>query len=216
MTDKNRSSLIDLITYLLFYGIILGLIIILISQKILPWPFHVVRNLKQAYMTIGEYAPVLVLPILSLFWIHRAKLSLKDAFQWKFPSPITFLPGLILSLGYAGFILFYAMGPKRALPFWIPVIILSTVNSLTEEVVFRFTLFRLAKRTMPPWAANILQSTVYGIPHYPIGGLYFALFSFIYGLVLGLMTEKNESLVPAIICHIIIDMGCIGIGILAC
>ena len=41
-----------------------------------------------------------------------------------------------------------------------------------------------------------------------------AVFAFVYGLLLGAIVEKNDSVIPAIICHFCIDIGNIGLPLL--
>jgi len=47
-----------------------------------------------------------------------------------------------------------------------------------------------------------------------VAGPVLGLFSIVYGFILGLVAQRSNSILPAIICHFIIDLGCIGMPIL--
>lgn len=103
----------------------------------------------------------------------------------------------------------------RGLEFWPPIIILSAMNAFAEEIMYRLALYRVMLRAdYPKWVCLIVQSVIYSLIHFMIAGALLGLFSLIYGFILGLIAERSKSITPAIVCHFIIDLGCIGMPIL--
>jgi membrane protease YdiL (CAAX protease family) len=99
--------------------------------------------------------------------------------------------------------------------YWPPVVILSFLNAVSEEVFYRLVFYQLLKKALSgPVVANLIQSLVYSSVHFLIGGVQFAAFAFCYGLLLGLIMERNRSVTPCIICHFCIDIGNIGLPLL--
>jgi membrane protease YdiL (CAAX protease family) len=81
--------------------------------------------------------------------------------------------------------------------------------------MYRLALYRLIRQAQyPKWVAGVVQSLVYSLIHYMISGALMGTFSLIYGLVMQLVVNRNRSIIPAIICHFIIDIGCIGLPVL--
>jgi len=98
---------------------------------------------------------------------------------------------------------------------WPAVIILSLLNAFSEEIFYRLVLFELLRKFIrSALFVNIIQSAAYALPHYFIGGLQFASFAFLYGILLGMIKEKNESIIPCVVCHFVIDLGNIGAPLL--
>jgi membrane protease YdiL (CAAX protease family) len=91
------------------------------------------------------------------------------------------------------------------------------MNAAAEEIIYRFALYNIIKNAAYKTAvANIVQALVYSLIHFMIAGAVFGILSFIFGLILGMIAERNKSLIPAFICHFIIDLGVIGMPMLRC
>ncbi len=177
-----------------------------------PWPFKPVDSLSDAYMRILYYLPMMVVPVYSLYWLKRMGLPVIYQFKWQRFSPY-FLLGLAVSIYYALDLTVFGRGVNhlRPLPFWVPAVILSVMNAFAEEVMYRQSLYGLLRHTgYSKWVSIPLQAMVYAIIHFMIAGALLGILSFFYGLVLGLMADRSKSILPGIICHFIIDIGCIG------
>jgi len=86
------------------------------------------------------------------------------------------------------------------------------MNAAAEEVFYRLVLMDLLEQQTGNFIfSNIIQSAFYAVVHIPIGGLRFAGFAFVYGMILGLVRQKSRSVTPCILCHFIVDLGAIGI-----
>lgn len=183
--------------------------------KIWPWPFSRVNSLADAYMRIGAYLPMMLIPLYSLFWMKRCDMPIWSQYRWRQFSPY-FLLGLALSIYYALELLVFKRPPRlRGAAFWPPVIVLSAMNAFAEEIMYRQTLYGMLRRAAySKWVAIPAQAVIYSIVHFMIAGAVFGIFSIIYGVVLGLVVDRNHSITPAFICHFIIDIGCIGMPML--
>jgi membrane protease YdiL (CAAX protease family) len=94
-------------------------------------------------------------------------------------------------------------------------VILSIFNAFSEEIFFRLVLFGLLhKITNNTVISNLIQSMLYSLPHFFIGGFRFAVYAFIYGVLLGIVKEKNNSVIPCVICHFSIDIGNVALPLL--
>ncbi len=82
----------------------------------------------------------------------------------------------------------------------IAAVILAPIG---EEIVCRGITLYYAKKAFPRfWMANILQAVMFGIMHANwIQGLY----AFAIGLMLGYLTERYHSLIPAMILHFVVN-----------
>lgn len=71
---------------------------------------------------------------------------------------------------------------------------------IVEEIIFRGVTFRIAKRAGAGFLlANLIQAAAFGIYHFNlIQGIYAVML----GLVLGYVTEKYESVYPAVLLHL--------------
>jgi membrane protease YdiL (CAAX protease family) len=128
---------------------------------------------------------------------------------------LLFLVALAMSVYYTLELLVYKQPLLRGISFWPPVIIMSVMNAFAEEIMYRLTVMRLAVHAeYPAWVANLLQSVLYSLIHFMVAGAMLGLFSLLYGFILGLVAQRSKSILPAIICHFIIDIGCIGMPIL--
>jgi prolipoprotein diacylglyceryltransferase len=178
------------------------------------WPIQPVFSLADAYSRIFYYLPVMLIPAYALHWLKKTGEPIRPWFQWQRGSWV-FPVGLAMSVYYSIELLVLKRIPLRGPAFWPPIIVMSVMNAFAEEIMYRLALVRFLRRAeYAPWVANVVQSLVYSIIHFMVAGPVLGLFSIVYGFILGLMTQRGKSLVPAIICHFIIDLGCIGMPIL--
>jgi membrane protease YdiL (CAAX protease family)/prolipoprotein diacylglyceryltransferase len=178
------------------------------------WPFQPAVSLTDAYMRILYYLPVLLLPAVALGWLKKCNEPIRPWFAWQRFSWV-FVIGLALSVYYAVELLLLKNIQLRGLAFWPPIIILSAMNAFAEESMYRLALYRMLRRAdYSKWVCLVVQSVIYSLIHFMIAGPLLGLFSLVYGFIMGWMTQRSKSLVPAIVCHFIIDLGCIGMPIL--
>lgn len=185
------------------------------TVRVWPWPFSRVHSLADAYMRIGAYAPMMVIPLYSLWWMKRCDMPIAEQLRWGRFTPY-FLLALAMSIYYSMELLVFKRPPQiRGAVFWPPAIILSAMNAFSEEIMYRQALYGMLRRAAySKWFAIPFQAVIYSIVHFMIAGAVLGLFSIIYGLVLGLVADRSRSIMPAIVCHFIIDIGCIGMPML--
>ncbi len=178
--------------------------------RIWPWPIQPVQSLGDAYGRILYYLPMMLIPAYCLSWLKRSDVPIAPWFVWNRFS-FAFLLGLGISAYYAIEMLVLKQPTLRGMAFWPPVILLSLMNAVAEEIMYRLTLYNLLKRAhYSPWIANIGQALIYSLIHFMIAGAQLGVLAFIYGIVMGLVVERSKSVTPAIICHFIIDIGVMG------
>lgn len=74
---------------------------------------------------------------------------------------------------------------------------------ISEELIFRGVIFRIAQRSFPFWTANVIQAALFGAFHMnAIQGCY----TFFVGLVLGYICQKGGSIYHAIVFHILFNL----------
>jgi membrane protease YdiL (CAAX protease family) len=181
------------------------------TLRIWQWPFLRVSSLTDAYLRIFYYLPVMAVPVLTLFGLKGSELAIRPYFRWDRNS-WTFWLGLAVSLYFAIDLLVIRQPPRmRGIEFWPPVLMLSLMNAVSEEIMYRLGLYRLIRRAeYPKWVAGGVQSLIYALIHFMIAGAPLGTIAFVYGLLMQLVVNRNRSLIPAFICHFIIDIGCIG------
>ena len=212
--DKGKY-VFSIIGFLISFILFISISYFLLDQKIVKWPFQTIKTLSDSVFPMIVYSPFLIFSIGSIYWLKRAGLSIWDYFRWKKFS-YTFIIGLAVSLGYAVFLMEQIRFGIDGGLLWITIIILSVMNAFAEEVLFRGILYQLLRNVMTNrFTAIFLQSVAYSIIHAYIGGPFFAVLSIFYGIIMGFIFEKSESLVPCFICHFIIDLGVIGFPILS-
>ncbi|MBI5064111.1 MAG: CPBP family intramembrane metalloprotease, partial [Desulfatitalea sp.] len=178
------------------------------------WPIQPVLSLADAYSRIFYYLPVMLIPAYALYWLKKVGEPIRPWFQWQGWSYV-FLIALAMSVYYSIELLVLKKIPLRGLAFWPPIIVMSVMNAFAEEIMYRLALVRFLRRVAyAPWVANGVQSLVYSIIHFMVAGPVLGLFSIVYGFILGLVAQRGKSILPAIICHFLIDLGCIGMPIL--
>ena len=178
------------------------------------WPIQPVDSLADTYSRIFYYLPVMLIPAYALYWLKKAGEPIRPWFQWQRWSYV-FMIALAMSVYYSIELLVLKKVALRGVVFWPPVIVMSVMNAFAEEIMYRLALVRFLRRgAYAPWVANVVQSLVYSIIHFMVAGPVLGLFSIVYGFILGLVAQRSKSILPAIICHFIIDLGCIGMPIL--
>ena len=204
-------ALAGFMTSLLLIG---GLVGFLLTRKLIPWPFHGAETIFGTYGRILVYLPFTGFSFISVLWIKEKNRRVADFIKWKRFSP-TFLAGFLLSVGYSLYLYGTHDFALKGLAFVPPAMMLSILNAVSEEILFRLVSFQLMIQLTGSWQrANLMQAVVYGFAHLFIGGPVFFLGAVAYGLLLGWMTKTNESVLPAIICHFITDIGAIGLPLL--
>ncbi|MBR9982375.1 MAG: CPBP family intramembrane metalloprotease, partial [Desulfatitalea sp.] len=182
--------------------------------RVWPWPIQPVQSLADAYARILFYLPMMVIPAGCLLWMRQSRIPIWPWFQWNRFS-YTFFIALAMSLYYCIDLLVLKQMPLRGAAFWPPVLVLSLMNAVAEEIMYRLALYQLLRRAAySKWTANIVQAIIYSLIHFMIAGALLGIFALIYGLILGLVVERSKSLTPAIIVHFIIDLGAIGMPVL--
>jgi len=89
-----------------------------------------------------------------------------------------------------------AVGPEL----FLAVLVIGVLAGTAEEVFFRgYLQSRLAER-FRPGVAVVLTATAFGLLH--LEWLH-ALLAFVLGLYLGWITERSDSALPAVVCHVI-------------
>lgn len=74
---------------------------------------------------------------------------------------------------------------------------------LSEELIFRGVTMQQAKKTLPFWAANLLQAALFGAFHM---NLLQGIYAFCLGLLLGYICEKSGSIYPSIFLHFLYNL----------
>jgi len=211
---SRMNRYFPLVSYLVCMFVFMGAVLYLVSRGYVRWPFTGSARLATVYASIMTYLPLFILAWLSLLWLKWARIPFVKQFAWKKFSNVFFV-GIIISSWYSMYLLMRNPVDSSRTAVWLPVIILSLLNAFSEEIFYRLTLFELLRKFVRSTLfVNVIQSAVYALPHYFIGGLQFASFAFLYGMLLGLIKEKNESIVPCVVCHFIIDLGNIGAPLL--
>lgn len=214
-SDKSgQRPIFELLGFFIYLLAISALAFFLLKYKVIPWPFHGAETVFGTYGRILVYLPFAVLALLSLLWVKGAGLPVWENVKWSC-FHVSFPMGLALSIGYALFLFLSTDFELKGFFFVPPALILSLLNAVAEEVLFRFVLFQLLiMSTRSVLLANGLQACFYGLPHLFIGGPAFFLYAVFYGFVLGWMTRENQSILPAVISHFAIDIGAIGLPLL--
>ena len=83
------------------------------------------------------------------------------------------------------------------------------LGPICEELIFRGTTLRLARKALPFWFANLFQAVLFGIFHMNwIQGIYACAF----GILLGYVCEKGGSIYDSILLHILFNFWGLIIG----
>jgi prolipoprotein diacylglyceryltransferase len=186
---------------------------LVIKMRVIPFPFQKMYHVSQGYHQILTYLPFLILPITAIIMLRKAGLPTLEKItvgghlkQMLFFSIV----GLAVSIYYSVDLLIIK-GPRLRRPaFWPPVMILSLINALSEEITYRLTAYRLLlnanlKRIMVILFQAILYASVHFLFSPTLGFL-----ALIYGIVLGVLMDRTQCVILCILCHFITDIGAIG------
>lgn len=99
-------------------------------------------------------------------------------------------------------------------------VFLSFVNSVVEEYYWRWFVYGQLRRILPGWRAHALAGAAFAAHHvvvttqfFPIEwGLCFGVAVGLGGAVMSVLYERQRSLAGAWTCHLVADLGIMGIG----
>lgn len=94
------------------------------------------------------------------------------------------------------------MGSLTSYSFWLAIIVNAILIPILEEVVFRGYIFSRLGKAMPAAVAAVISSVVFGLCH---GGLVWAIWAGIVGLIICVVRIKSGSIIPGIVFHIIMN-----------
>ena len=214
--EAELNKLFSLAGFLISY-VSLFFIIYYITKgvQILPWPFKKAATVANAYAHIAYYLPIMSVPALSVIWLKKLNLPILEKFKWDKFSKVFFFC-LAISIYYSIELLIIREPILKGFEFWPPIIVICILNAFSEEILYRLAIFSVFQ-----WAgyskliSNISQSLLYSINHFIVGGPLLGIFSIVYGYILGVTMDRNNSIIPCIICHFLIDIGCIGLPVLS-
>ena len=89
-----------------------------------------------------------------------------------------------------------------AYPFWQAMLANAILVPIMEEVVFRGYLFNRLSKVMPEIVAALITSVIFGLCH---GGIVWATWAFVVGMIICVFRIKTGSIIPGIIFHIIMN-----------
>jgi membrane protease YdiL (CAAX protease family) len=214
-TEKNKvRDAFVFAGFLISFLIMIGTASFLLKKGVIQWPFRRKESILDTYRAVLTYLPFLVFVLTSLVWLKVSEIPILKSFQWKRFSK-TFWIAFILSIGYSIFLFITCRFDVKGGGYWPPIILLSLFNAMAEEILYRQIFMDLIqKMTGHKALSNLVQSLFYASLHIPIGGIKFGLYAFLYGLLLGIVKERSQSVIPCILCHFCIDIGNIGLPIL--
>lgn len=159
--------------------------------------------------------------VLFFFWYYKKvcdKSAKKGAFALLKANPATCIVGVILLSFGMQYLCTYLMNVVSVLfPNWLtqyetlmdgmglsesltlPLVLYTVViGPICEELTFRGLTFSYARRVMPFWTANVVQALLFAGMHMnPLQAVY----TFLFGLVLGYFVEKAGNLSMGICLH---------------
>lgn len=94
------------------------------------------------------------------------------------------------------------MSSLTSYPFWLALLVNAILIPILEEVVFRGYLFSRLGKAMPAVVAAVISSVVFGLCH---GGLVWAIWAGVVGLIICVVRVKTGSIIPGMIFHIIMN-----------
>ena len=94
------------------------------------------------------------------------------------------------------------MGSLTSYPFWLAIIVNAILIPILEEVVFRGYIFSRLGKAMPAVVAAVISSVIFGLCH---GGLVWAIWAGVVGLIICVVRVKSGSIIPGIVFHIIMN-----------
>lgn len=208
-------SWVSLFGFLICLILCVAFVAVIISNDGARWPFRRGKGIVETYQNIVIYLPILVFSVASMVWLKVGGVPVRRFFSVERFFSVLIMSVALFSAGYSVWLLASCRFEMVGFAYWPLVCILSLMNAVAEEIVYRLVCFQLVKQVLrSPVLCNIIQSLIYASVHIPIGGVRFAGMVFWYGLFLGLIVEKHRSVLPAIVCHFLIDIGIIGLPLL--
>jgi membrane protease YdiL (CAAX protease family) len=214
-TEKNAArSWLALAGFMSVY-VMLAVIVFDASRSLtFTFSFFRVSSLADAYSKALYYLPVFAFYALSLSWPVMAGVSLQGLFAWKKPGA-HFYAALALCLGYVVISLALTNHGLRGPAFWPPLLVLSLLNAVGEEIFYRGALYGLLEKTVRTLPAVIgVQAVLYGLVHIPLGSPLVALYAFFFGLLAGWIRFREGGLSACIALHLVVDVSALGQGFL--
>ncbi len=83
------------------------------------------------------------------------------------------------------------------------ILYLCFLAPLAEEFMFRGLFFGFLKRQLPVIFADMIQAAFFGVYH---GNIYQGIYSFIIGMIFGMMNIEYDSLLPSIAAHMTVNI----------
>ena len=163
-------------------------------------------------------AGILTIVFLWIFFSIRKKKFTTEAYIVRFDKN-RIIPIVLLALALSVFISTalslvpipesviksYAESTKGILSGSAPIIIISVVivAPIVEEVIFRGLILSRLKTVMNTTAALIISSALFAIMH---GHILWIAYTFLVGIIFGIVALKNKSIVASIMLHLIFNL----------
>ena len=213
LVTKQKEAFL-FISYSFYLICLASIFFILFHLNVLKWPISPFTNLSDSLYSVSIYIFLSLLLLPSLLWLRLSNRKILVYFKWNQPH-FSFFFALVVSVGLSVWLYANNESPLLASIFWLQAFIIIIMNSCCEETVYRLVLQNLIRDyTSSANLSIFLQSFFYAIPHLYISGYKFVFFTYCYGLFLGYVSHKSQSITPTILCHIIIDFGFIGLPLL--
>ncbi|MBI9093045.1 MAG: prolipoprotein diacylglyceryl transferase [Desulfobacterium sp.] len=210
----SRRDCSSLAGFLVSYMLLVSLVVSLFYFNLIDWPFRGYHSNAKLYYNVFLYGVFAGLCSLLCFWLNRVDSNWLRFFRWKKISNVFWL-GLLISCLYSVYLFQVNRWNLHGVGVVVPILLFSLLNAYSEEVVYRLACLTLLEKVFGVHVvANFFQAFLYGVTHYFIGGIKFAFFAFLYGMLLGTITKENKSIVPAMVCHFCIDIGNVGLPLL--
>jgi sodium transport system permease protein len=94
---------------------------------------------------------------------------------------------------------------------WQYLLVYSILAALCEELAFRGFILSGLRRRLGPWSAILLSSLLFALYHMNV---FQVVPTFLLGLVLGLLTTRSGSILPAMVFHLLYNGLLIGVALL--
>jgi len=200
----------------LLYNYLLPLLISIVTGLMLVFVFKVTIPFKEIQIFTKSFGHLFTIPfLLFFFWKSKIKISWSEFTTINIEKILLIIP---LAIG-AEFLFFGTMHLFEKLfnrnyqsfqtqsTNYLFVIHALVAAPVIEEILYRRIFLHLFLRQYAPWAAIILSSILFVIPHVPTI-IYPELFIpyLINGLFLGLVYYKTESVLLCIISHFIMNI----------
>lgn len=88
-------------------------------------------------------------------------------------------------------------------PFWLLFVSNVIMAPVCEEIIFRGLVFDRLKKAMPVWPAILVTSAIFAVMH---GQILWMCYTFLVGVVLCVVANKANSIIPSIIVHMLFNL----------